>query len=188
MSTDESLTLEEISEIVSENPYETSSRYTDLDGQYPVCGMCGRSDLYRRFNRDWKVTLSGWGALPAACDRCRTGRTRRDAEASKRREAQRSRYKKKKLVLAAQSASRKYGVSFETAVELHTTPCMICGRPADISDKSCIDHCHSTGRVRGALCSDCNLGLGHFKDSPQRLQAAVEYLNRHHDYREGVPN
>ena len=39
-----------------------------------------------------------------------------------------------------------------------------------------VDHCHSTGSVRGLLCSSCNLGLGKFRDSTESLKRAIEYL------------
>lgn len=39
-----------------------------------------------------------------------------------------------------------------------------------------IDHCHKTGRNRGLLCDDCNLGLGRFKDSVRFLRGAIQYL------------
>jgi len=39
-----------------------------------------------------------------------------------------------------------------------------------------IDHNHKTGKYRGLLCDNCNLGLGHFKDSPALLAKAIEYL------------
>jgi Recombination endonuclease VII len=42
-----------------------------------------------------------------------------------------------------------------------------------------VDHCHSTGRVRGLLCHDCNTGIGKLKDSPQLLRDAISYLEKH---------
>lgn len=55
--------------------------------------------------------------------------------------------------------------------------CAICGttftdKPRHIH----IDHCHSTGKVRGLLCKPCNQGLGMFKDDPALLKAAAYYV------------
>ncbi len=43
----------------------------------------------------------------------------------------------------------------------------------------CIDHNHETGKIRSLLCHDCNTGLGKFKDSPELLAAAIDYLIAH---------
>lgn len=49
------------------------------------------------------------------------------------------------------------------------------GKPIDLS----VDHCHKTGVNRGLLCSSCNIGLGYFKDSPETLRSAADYLDKY---------
>jgi hypothetical protein len=62
--------------------------------------------------------------------------------------------------------------------------CAICRRgvrfaSADWFEIACFDHCHSTGKARGILCSECNIGVGKFANDPERLAEAARYLNRH---------
>ena len=52
------------------------------------------------------------------------------------------------------------------------TECIICGVKAPVV----VDHDHETKEVRGGLCANCNLGLGHFKDNPKLLRFAALYL------------
>lgn len=42
----------------------------------------------------------------------------------------------------------------------------------------CVDHCHKTNIVRGVLCSECNLGVGLFKDNIDYMKNAIKYLKR----------
>ncbi len=52
--------------------------------------------------------------------------------------------------------------------------CAICGNPPKI--KLHVDHCHNTNKIRGLLCSPCNMSLGLLKDSVEFLGKAMEYL------------
>ena len=45
------------------------------------------------------------------------------------------------------------------------------------------DHDHSNGKPRGVLCHNCNVALGNFKDNPEILRAAIEYLNNYSEVR-----
>lgn len=58
--------------------------------------------------------------------------------------------------------------------------CRICGSPPQdrgrFGCRLAVDHEHSTGVTRGLLCHNCNVGLGMFADSPERLEAAANYL------------
>lgn len=53
--------------------------------------------------------------------------------------------------------------------------CKICKLPPG-RRRLHADHCHATGRVRGLLCHNCNLGLGNFRDDPTLLRSAIRYL------------
>lgn len=46
-------------------------------------------------------------------------------------------------------------------------------------DSNHLDHDHETGKLRGALCGTCIVGIRAFVDSPERLRAAVTYLEKH---------
>ena len=56
--------------------------------------------------------------------------------------------------------------------------CAICTQTSSTALN--VDHDHSTGAVRALLCGECNRGLGAFKDNRVTLQAALNYLTKHH--------
>ncbi len=77
----------------------------------------------------------------------------------------------------------KYNLSSEELISMHNSQnkkCKICGNIyEDISKHGglYIDHCHTTGKVRGLLCAKCNQLLGACRDNVVILQSAVDYLN-----------
>ncbi len=54
--------------------------------------------------------------------------------------------------------------------------CAICGEEMKTVN---VDHDHRDGRVRGLLCKNCNMGLGHFFDSIALLASAIKFLGRY---------
>jgi hypothetical protein len=58
--------------------------------------------------------------------------------------------------------------------------CQICFKAltSERYSRMAVDHCHSTGKIRGILCVKCNTALGLFDDDTDRLRQAVLYLGR----------
>jgi hypothetical protein len=55
--------------------------------------------------------------------------------------------------------------------------CAICSAVDRVPGRALsVDHDHTTGRVRGLLCTTCNSGVGQFYDDPALLEAAIRYL------------
>lgn len=74
---------------------------------------------------------------------------------------------------------RLYGMSieaYEVELQRQRGVCAICLQPPTTERPLAVDHCHATTKVRMLLCYPCNTGLGFFKDDPERLQRAVEYV------------
>lgn len=81
---------------------------------------------------------------------------------------------------------RKYGLTQEEVIDMHESrnfKCDICGGNTDHRyDKLCVDHCHTTGKVRGLLCFSCNTMLGNAKDNVDTLKNAILYLEKSNEH------
>jgi Recombination endonuclease VII len=72
---------------------------------------------------------------------------------------------------------RRYGISradYAALLARQGGVCAICGKPPEKT--LCVDHCHSTGRIRGLLCRKCNFGLGCYAEDQAAMIAALAYL------------
>ena len=54
--------------------------------------------------------------------------------------------------------------------------CAICQQENHHGWKLAVDHHHSTGRIRGLLCHNCNVGIGQFSEDTHRMSGAIAYL------------
>lgn len=72
---------------------------------------------------------------------------------------------------------QRYGINeatYNAMLEQQGFRCKCCDYQP--GRKLCIDHDHSTGKVRGLLCNDCNRALGFAKDDPKILHNLSLYL------------
>lgn len=71
----------------------------------------------------------------------------------------------------------KYGITLEDFKDMRAAQNNSCGIcKVTFKGTPYVDHCHSTRKVRGLLCSNCNTGLGMFEDDVDRLREAIKYL------------
>lgn len=77
---------------------------------------------------------------------------------------------------------RKYGLTPESYLALHRSQggrCGICAAELAAGLGAAVDHDHMTGRVRGLLCSSCNMHLGVIeKRGTAWIAGALAYLGR----------
>jgi hypothetical protein len=71
-----------------------------------------------------------------------------------------------------------YGITLEDKIRMSEQcggQCQSCGDTVGI-DALVVDHCHTSGVVRGLLCGPCNRAIGLMRDEPKRLRSAARYL------------
>ena len=70
----------------------------------------------------------------------------------------------------------------ENLLKKQNNACAICGiTTVENQRQLSVDHNHDTHQVRGLLCTNCNVGLGNFKDNITHLALAIEYLVKYED-------
>ncbi len=73
----------------------------------------------------------------------------------------------------------KYGLSYEYYENMLINQNGRCGICKNIMEKPCVDHCHTTDKVRELLCGECNKGIGLLKENIDYLNNAITYLIKH---------
>ena len=78
---------------------------------------------------------------------------------------------------------RNFGISYAeylVMLDAQQGRCAICAvRQEDLSKAFAVDHCHSSGKIRGLLCWRCNSSIGRFEEDVNLLKRAIEYLQIH---------
>jgi hypothetical protein len=152
-----------------EHFYRAKSR---LSGFRPICKPCVNIQ-----NREYNRNHPEKAVARVTRSRNRSAESRRDHSERSKKWA-----RENPIRLRDGRAASEFGVPrgwFEEQLERTGGRCEICGtlhRSAVYPKFLSVDHCHSTGAVRGLLCERCNFGLGHFKDDASLLKRAADYL------------
>lgn len=124
------------------------------------CPRCGETKPKQQFARN-RSTRDGLGSYCLPCHRVIVSENKQRLHGGQRNYLFKYRYCIDRF-------------EFERLVADQDGKCAICRkRPAKH-----VDHCHESGKVRQILCFYCNRGLGKFKDSPARMERAIEYLSK----------
>jgi len=137
------------------------------------CSVRGKAARERDPSRDVIRQRQKYWADPEATRQA--AREYRQANIDRARQWDRAR----RPAVRAAKLLRNYGITveqYDKLVDLQGGVCAICRREDDQGHQLAVDHCHSSGTVRGLLCHKCNVALGLFRDDPAALAAAAEYL------------
>ena len=122
------------------------------------------------------------GKNPSPCEECKT----RNREYMRKKRAGIPIELKKANYVSKRNyyLKYKYGITekqYDEMLEIQNFRCAICKSAhtkSSAAKKLVVDHCHTTNKVRGLLCSSCNKAIGLFEDSTEFLNQAIEYLRR----------
>lgn len=135
--------------------------------QIKTCNVCSKEKLVAEFHKD----SSKKDGFCSTCKKCANKRSSANHAANP-------------LKAKDQNLRRYYGISladYLKMLEAQNGRCKICGTDTPGGKGTFhVDHCHNSEKVRGLLCHNCNVGLGHFKDSKTLLLKATLYLEENH--------
>lgn len=150
------------------------------------CTRCGETKPLDGFHRD----KSNKDGLYVYCKVCACAKTAawKAVDPQRSSESQRRSRQKNPRVYRNKILRRTFGITLEEYEAMEQAQgglCAICNQAeTEIHPKSkttrnlAVDHDHGTGQIRGLLCNSCNRALGLFRDNPQTVRSAAEYLER----------
>ena len=85
----------------------------------------------------------------------------------------------------AHHLKRQYNITveeYDAMLKQQENACAICGSSTPGNSRRntyfAVDHCHTTGKVRGLLCHKCNTALGLLQDNPETITNILSYLQK----------
>ncbi len=143
-----------------------------------TCPKCSTEKPLEQFPKN-RRTKTGTGSYCLTCSAEMVRARRETPEGLQAHRAASKRWREANLERHADNSARwNYGVergTYSALLAKQNGNCAICQTPEN-GMRHAIDHDHATGEVRGLLCTNCNNGLGRFKDRADLLISAAKYL------------
>ncbi len=147
------------------------------------CGSCKETRPAEEFSKD-KNSKSGLACYCKQCHKEKTHAWRNSPDQKKK-----ARLRSKKWALdnpdrvlendRRKNLIKKYGITLEQYDDMCSKQrgvCKICQGSCKTGYRLAVDHCHTTGEIRGLLCQPCNTALGSARDDIDTLKKMIKYL------------
>jgi hypothetical protein len=172
-------------------PSEEFVRFMDSDGTLKWCPACEQLLAVTEFHKNRRA----WDGLYDRCKPCNAeiaAKWHQEKQQDSEYRAQKAQRQvewretaradgRMSVLNKKYSLKQLYGFTleqFEAMLLAQRNCCVVCLCSFGSSKDAHVDHDHTTGIVRGLLCTNCNNGLGRFKDDPAILRRAADYLER----------
>ena len=141
------------------------------------CAKCGKKKTLREFKKGRNICIDCNNSYAREHRKLPEVRARATAWWKKNG----NRYNKARILRTYKLSPEEY----ENLLQKANGSCLLCffkfgHKIPGVRDKwghqPHVDHCHKLNKVRGILCARCNSGLGMFRDKPDLLRKAAQYL------------
>jgi len=142
-----------------------------------TCTGCHQEKPIDQFHKN-KATRDGHHYLCRPCNYAKSKTWK-----SQHPERRHQQYKKAFLRYWNANLLRLYGIGIPEYIAMFREQEGLCAcccdlAPVDRISSLMVDHNHATGVVRGLICHNCNIAIGHLKDDPVKAESVASYLRR----------
>ncbi len=139
--------------------HRVSANHKPITGQV-VCSSCGERKFTSEFYKD-RSKRNGLTSYCRACQKKAINR-RRKKDPVKTRVAERRKMLKTNFGITLEQ--------YDQMFEKQNGVCAICNGINADGRRLAVDHSHETGKVRGLLCTRCNIGLGTYENRKEEFK------------------
>jgi hypothetical protein len=162
----------------------------EKEKEMPICKVCNKDLELKKFSSSYRTNAKG-ERVEYKDSTCMVCRRKHHLSKPGKKDIHRkgsSKWYLNNPLKVKEQRLRKYGLTLQQYNNLRESQkfsCAICNKHetnvpqgrASITDYALhVDHSHTTNKVRGLLCTNCNTILGKCYDDPKILKNAIKYL------------